>query len=152
MCREDQELSISPSCRLGGFVPFVRGVDAIFPRVRLCKGGDEHRTLSIGCSCCPRGEPESETTAQGKLPKFQAGPEVGMSEVDPTRLRFYSELAVGLANTITGIDPAGKSSRSEHMRAIETPRACLLVFHTAGEDDGTGSSTRKFVPRPSAIA
>jgi hypothetical protein len=37
------------------------------------------------------------------------------------------------------------------MRAIETPRACLLVFHTAGEDDGTGSSTRRFVPRPSAI-
>ena len=56
-----------------------------------------------------------------------------------------------LAEKITGIDPAGNSSRSERTQAIETPCACLLVFHTVGEVDGTGLSTRRCVPRPSAI-
>jgi hypothetical protein len=65
------------------------------------------------------------------------------------RLTPYS--VVGLVDTITGIDPVGNSSRSERTRAIETPCAYLLVFHTAHEDDGTDSSTRRFVPRPSAI-
>src|SRR5512138_3495138 len=45
----------------------------------------------------------------------------------------------------------GNSSRSERTREIEMPCAYLLVFHTAGEDDGTDSPTRRFVPRPTAI-
>src|SRR6266849_4706248 len=51
---------------------------------------------------------------------------------------------------ITGSDPVGNSSRSERTRAIEAPCAYLLFFHTAGEDDGTGSTTRRYVLCPSA--
>ena len=46
---------------------------------------------------------------------------------------------------ITGSDPVGTSSRSERTRAIERPCAYLLFSHIAGEDDGTGATTRRYV-------
>ncbi len=45
---------------------------------------------------------------------------------------------------ITGSDTVGNSSGSERTRAIEAPCA-YLFFHNAGEDDGTGSTTRRYV-------
>jgi hypothetical protein len=46
---------------------------------------------------------------------------------------------------ITGSDTVGDSSGSERTRAIEVPCAYLFFSHNAGEDDGTGSTTRRFV-------
>ena len=66
-------------------------------------------------------------------------------KVDRTRLHFYGGLVVGLVDTITGIDPVGNSSRSERTRGIGMPCAYLLVFRTAGEDDGTDATTQKYV-------
>ena len=53
--------------------------------------------------------------------------------------------------TTTGIELGGISNRSECTRGLEVPGAYPLSSHTAGEDGGTGSSTQRSVPRPSAI-
>jgi hypothetical protein len=53
--------------------------------------------------------------------------------------------------TTTGVRLAGTSSRSECIRALETPGVYLPVSHTAREDDETDSAMRRCVPRPSAV-
>jgi hypothetical protein len=80
----------------------------------------------------------------------QAVPKSRSGKLTTFRSNFVVGWMVGLEETIKGIDPVANSSRSERTRAIETPCEYLPVFHTALEDDGTGSSTRRCVPPPSA--
>jgi len=51
----------------------------------------------------------------------------------------------------TAVELVGTSNKSECTRESEMPRACLVVFHTAGASGETDSTMRKCVPQPSAI-
>ena len=71
-----------------------------------------------------------------------------LSSVLALTFLLVSFLSCGLSvwkTRITGSDPVGNSSRSERTRAIKTPCAYLIFSHTGGEDDGTGSTTRRYV-------
>ena|ERR1700676_1718315 len=68
--------------------------------------------------------------------------------IDHEERFFFHFLICGLSvwkTRITGSDPVRNSSRSERTRTIKTPCAYLIFSHTGGEDDGTGSTTRRYV-------
>jgi hypothetical protein len=72
-------------------------------------------------------------------------------------LRCYGNVKFVLggprANRATNaVELLGTSNKSECTRESEMPGACLAVFHTAGAGGETGSTTRRCVLRPSAIA